>query len=83
MRLLCSDAFGQKFSKNATQVKGYKNLFAMEIDPTIELEPTDALDASSQNLIAEMASSIPGIDEAMSFAELMKCALCCCLCCLC
>jgi len=67
-----SDAFGQKFGKNATQVKGFANLFAMEIDPTIELEPTDALDASSQNLIAEMASSIPGIDEAMSFAELMK-----------
>lgn len=66
-----SDAFSQKFSKNATQVTGFDNLYAMEIDPTLELESGDVLD-SNQSLFSELASSIPGIDEAMSFAELMK-----------
>lgn len=67
-----SDAFGQKFSKHATQVNGFSNLFAMEIDPTIEVETNDVLDAGQAGIVAELASSIPGIDEAMSFAELMK-----------
>ena len=58
-----SDAFGQKFSKHATAVTGFKNLFAMEIDPTIEVESGDVLDAGSAGVIAELASSIPGIDE--------------------
>jgi len=68
-----SDAFGQKFNKSATKVNGFNNLFAMEIDPTIEIETGDiALDSANSSIISELASSIPGIDEAMSFAELMK-----------
>jgi arsenite-transporting ATPase len=67
-----SDAFGQKFNKNATAVNGFNNLFAMEIDPQIEFESSDILEGASSGLIAELASSIPGIDEAMSFAELMR-----------
>lgn len=67
-----SDAFGQKFGKEAIKVNGFDNLSAMEIDPTIEIDSGDVLDASNKNLLSEIASSIPGIDEAMSFAELMK-----------
>jgi len=67
-----SDAFGDKFGKHPTLVKGFNNLFAMEIDPTIEIDTGDVLDSSSKSLISEISSSIPGIDEAMSFAELMK-----------
>jgi len=67
-----SDAFNQKFGKHATRVGKFPNLYAMEIDPTIETETSDVLDSTTQNLMTEFASSIPGIDEAMSFAELMK-----------
>jgi arsenite-transporting ATPase len=67
-----SDAFGKKFNKNATLVQGFPNLYAMEIDPTIEVESGDVLDAGSAGVVAELASSIPGIDEAMSFSVLMQ-----------
>lgn len=49
-----------------------------EIDPTIDPNELAAQNggvpgAEDQgNLMAELTSSIPGIDEAMSFAELMK-----------
>ncbi|CEP03329.1 ATPase ASNA1 like protein [Plasmodiophora brassicae] len=69
-----SDAFGQQFSKTVTPVQGFNNLFAMEIDPTVELDDNDVLGVAGANmsLISDIVSSVPGIDEAMSFAELMK-----------
>lgn len=70
-----SDAFGQKFSKDATRVNGFDNLYAMEIDPTSAIQ--EMIEQSDQNgmmgsMIQDLAFAIPGVDEAMSFAEIMK-----------
>ncbi|PBK70357.1 anion-transporting ATPase [Armillaria solidipes] len=70
-----SDAFGQKFSKDATKVNGFDNLFAMEIDPTSAIQ--EMVDQSDSNgmmgsMMQDLAFAIPGVDEAMSFAEIMK-----------
>lgn len=41
-----------------------------EVDPTVEedVEGSDGMDA----VISDFANAIPGIDEAMSFAEMLK-----------
>ena len=78
-----SDAFGVKFGKDARKVPGFDNLAAMEIDPNgsinelISAGGEDAQDAMQGlggvgNMFQEMAFSIPGVDEAMSFAEVLK-----------
>ncbi|GFN80125.1 ATPase asna1 homolog [Plakobranchus ocellatus] len=95
-----SDAFSQKFTKTPTLVKGFDNLYAMEIDPNLgfsELpdeyyeQGKDILDLFvgegdqnlkqkkrkhlsflSVNLFIELLGAFPGIDEAMSFAEVMR-----------
>ncbi|GFP98514.1 ATPase asna1 homolog [Phtheirospermum japonicum] len=61
-----SDAFQQKFTKAPTLVNGFSNLYAMEVDPNVEHED------STDGFVSELANSIPGIDEAMSFAEMLK-----------
>lgn len=65
----------KKFTKYPTLVNGYKNLSAMEIDPTFEREEPEegaAPDIFEGMGLQEMAMSFPGIDEAMGFAEVMK-----------
>lgn len=72
-----SDAFGQKFSAQPTPVEGITNLFAMEIDPAaknIGGDEEESLDESSPlgSMLGELSTALPGIDEAMGFAQVMK-----------
>ncbi|CUS22058.1 LAQU0S04e07206g1_1 [Lachancea quebecensis] len=79
-----SDAFGEKFGKDARKVTGMDNLSCMEIDPSAALKDmndmsvaqNDKNDGFSDLLqgggLAELTGSIPGIDEALSFMEVMK-----------
>nr|PIM03273.1 arsenite-activated ATPase family protein [Toxoplasma gondii COUG] len=76
-----SDAFTQKFSNTPTLVNGFDNLYAMEIDSRYQetfdfkmsnLPSAEAASFSLTSLLPEMLQAVPGIDEALSFAELMQ-----------
>ncbi|KAG8663916.1 ATPase GET3A [Manihot esculenta] len=66
-----SDAFQQRFTKAPTLVNGFNNLYAMEVDPNVENEDVGGNDGVD-SVFSELANAIPGIDEAMSFAEMLK-----------
>ncbi|KAE8685100.1 ATPase ASNA1-like protein [Hibiscus syriacus] len=66
-----SDAFQQRFTKTPTLVNGFNNLYAMEVDPTVENEDVNGPEGMD-GLFSDLANAIPGIDEAMSFAEMLK-----------
>ena len=76
-----SDAFCQKIGREPTPINGFDNLSAMEIDANqdmdemqrqMEEEEDQTGGAGISNIMGELSNSIPGIDEAMSFSELMK-----------
>jgi len=67
-----SDAFSQKFTKDPTKVNGFENLFAMEIEPTFDNDENDLFSNKDLGFIKQLALSIPGIDEAMGFAAVMR-----------
>lgn len=76
-----SDAFDQKFSRVPTKVKGFDNLFAMEIDPNLNLSDLEedlvgseeaALSADIRKSITHLMTSFPGIDEYMSYTEVFR-----------
>jgi arsenite-transporting ATPase len=71
-----SDAFCQKIGREPTPINGFDNLCAMEIDASQEVasEIDSAEDENDifNQMFSDLQNSIPGIDEAMSFSELMK-----------
>ena len=65
----------QKFSKVPTKVRGFENLFAMEIDPNVGIEglPEEMMDQGGmKKMMTDFAQTMPGVDEAVSFSEVMK-----------
>ena len=74
-----SDAFCQKFGRDPMLVNGFKNLYVMEIDANADMDKIqnemstaaagDDEQSVLQSLMGDLTSSIPGIDEAMSFSE--------------
>ncbi|KAJ1347723.1 hypothetical protein KIN20_002854 [Parelaphostrongylus tenuis] len=78
-----SDAFNQKFTKTPQKVSGFENLFAMEVDsnpvegsalPGLEqlANSNGSIASMGRELLQNMIGGMPGIDEAMSFAEMLK-----------
>jgi arsenite-transporting ATPase len=80
-----SDAFGQKFGREPVKVNGFDNLYCMEVDSSGDQEwealeaaqaaqgiPSDGLESGVGSIMKDLMTSVPGIDEAMAFAELMK-----------
>jgi arsenite-transporting ATPase len=80
-----SDAFGQKFGREPIKVNGFENLSCMEVDSSGDQEwealeaaqvaqgvSQDGLESGVGSIMKDLMTSVPGIDEAMAFAELMK-----------
>ena len=65
-------------------MQGFDNLYAMEIDPNAGITdlPEDYFESEtggvnetmrlSKNVMTEIVAAFPGIDEATSYAEVMK-----------
>lgn len=46
-------------------------MFLQEVDPSVENDETIGSDGMD-DFLSDLANAIPGIDEAMSFAEMLK-----------
>ncbi|CAG9315871.1 unnamed protein product [Blepharisma stoltei] len=74
-----SDAFDQQLGPTPTRINGVPNLYGMEIKPQVSMDSVEMpsffgvqADPATKSLMGEIMASIPGIDEAMSFSELLK-----------
>uniref|UniRef100_A0AC34QMI1 ATPase ASNA1 homolog n=1 Tax=Panagrolaimus sp. JU765 TaxID=591449 RepID=A0AC34QMI1_9BILA len=74
-----SDAFNQKFTKEPSLVNGFENLFAMEVESQMPNEGLKDIDPNSDDvmsvgkaMLSQVAGGLPGIDEAASFAHMIK-----------
>lgn len=73
-----SDAFSQKFGKDPMLVNGFDNLYAMEIDPNAGMDEMKEQQGPDEEaggmgaIFSELSMALPGIDEAMGFAQVMK-----------
>uniref|UniRef100_A0AC34FMZ5 ATPase ASNA1 homolog n=1 Tax=Panagrolaimus sp. ES5 TaxID=591445 RepID=A0AC34FMZ5_9BILA len=74
-----SDAFNQKFTKEPTLVNGFQNLFAMEVEGQMTNEGLTGLEPDNQDvmsvgkaMLSQIAGGLPGVDEAASFAQMIK-----------
>ncbi|KAJ6253504.1 atpase asna1 [Anaeramoeba flamelloides] len=65
-----SDSFNQKFGKEPSLVKGYENLYAMEVDPLNSTR--EIVNETNNPLFETLGSALPGIDEIISFTEIMR-----------
>lgn len=80
-----SDAFGQKFGQNPLPVNDFESLapipnlpnrgtkgmlYCMEIDPQSTM--SDMIEEEGTSMLKDLGMNIPGVDEAMGFAEVMK-----------
>ena len=67
-----SDAFNQKIGKQPTQIKGFDNLFGLELDPEKDMNDIDKLNeilhvqekSKVEGFLQNMENTFPGIDEA-------------------
>ena len=67
-----SDAFNQKIGKQPTAIKGFDNLFGLELDPEKDMNNIDKLNeilhveekGKVDGLLQTMENTFPGIDEA-------------------
>ncbi|GFE55809.1 arsenical pump-driving protein [Babesia ovis] len=69
-----SDAFGQKFTHEPRLVNGFSNLYAMELNTAQIIDGLDGLRETHSFLknVPDILMMLPGLDEALSFVELMQ-----------
>ena len=77
-----SDAFNQKMGSKPTLIKGFTNLYGLEIDPKKMNEEDDDsdlnvllglnIDDETKGIFDDLKNSIPGIDEALAIGLLLQ-----------